>query len=126
MGILLDCWQDKKKNPNIPHHRYIRANMLKVEKQRLRECMDADADAEKTRDNVNELIGAIKNYNALMGQPLDFWGRYRHSFDAFFRDGANKPPPYEKYMPEMSPWTTLIINPGNGVSNDGPSRKVER
>ena len=95
---LIEFWQNQSVNPNIIHHRSITDRMIKLERYW------------KTQYEQIELIGAIRNYNYVMGFPPEtFWGQYPHQFTQFFRKGVQKDPPFMKFLDEAKPRYNLFV-----------------
>lgn len=60
---------------------------------------------------IDSLKAAIDAYDDIMGKkPGTYYGQYPHSFDAFFRPGMKKAPPYQKFLPEANPLERLLVH----------------
>jgi len=89
---LFQYWISK---PNLPKHRACTASMRAAEARTLKE------------HTMDELRACLDAYDQIMGSQDDFFGKYPHTFEDFFRPGKQKPAPYLKFMPEMDPLNKL-------------------
>jgi hypothetical protein len=91
---LIDYWQGCK---NTVTHQVITKKMISVVKDRLKEYA------------LKELGYSILYYDKMMGDGRNFYGKYSHGLDEFFRDGIKKPAPFAKFLPERNPLEKLWI-----------------
>ena len=96
---LLACWQEAD---GTTHHRTITPDMQRVARE---------VAGKYPREDLEE---CVSNYAAIMSSPDDYFGKYPHGFNDFFRAGAKKPPPFEKFLPERNPLTALKNRPMTG------------
>ena len=101
---LFQYWLSK---PNLAKHRTYSKDMQRAVDRITKEHPIAD------------LKACLDAYDAIMGSVEDYFGKYNHSFDEFFRAGVQKPAPYKKFMPEMKPLENLKKRGQDGRSTNG-------
>lgn len=107
---LFDFWVSQK---SLIRHKTKTAGMVKAESRWLKEYDEHD------------LLQSIKNYAEIMSAPNGaYFGQYAHTFDDFFRAGAQKSPPFQKFLPECNPLVTLRKNTGKKNNEKNDARPV--
>ena len=67
--------------------------------------------------SFEDIAGSIKNYNALMVDGRDFYGKYKYTLENFFRPDSQKSSPFKQYLPECDPLNSVtwkVDKPING------------
>jgi hypothetical protein len=80
---LIEHWQTRR---HLVHHKTITRRMVATAH---RVCKDYP---------LKEVLGAVDRYNRVMGSKYDYFGKYRHTFEAFFRNGVRKEAPFGKFL----------------------------
>ena len=87
---------------NTPSHKTFSGSMKKAIDFQLESYPEED------------LVEAIKLYDQVLGSN-SHWYSYKHTFEEFFRKGAQKPSPFTKFLPEMNPLQNFLTKePQNG------------
>jgi hypothetical protein len=80
--------------------------------------MEATAKRVIAEHGLKEAACAVRNYNFMMESGKDFYGKYTHGFDDFFRAGDKKPAPFVKFLDERKPLKNLWKNKADAKEDD--------
>jgi hypothetical protein len=108
-----DAPQEESAPAEIRHHWLIEHWQASAGLTKHRTITPRMEDAAKRVSSTHpkeDLIACVDNYSKIMISTNDYFGKYSHGFEDFFRRGANKPAPFEKFLPERDPLNRLLKN----------------